>query len=213
MPTGPINGLVFGDSLASGIASRIAALRPGDLAWNEVSQANFGLNDTWGSPAGSGAIGTGSNSFKVKGHDAFYVPGVRNVVVLLSITHRDVQDLRDGDSTIMARLKTLIDEILALGWEVLVCCVPATTEYNDPVGSPYTRPNRIAHNDALRNGGLGQPIRCGANYFADLDAISGLGQAEVGTSGLGAPMLADGIHFSNQGKDAVAPVISTQIPF
>src|ERR1041384_1355497 len=73
---GPANGVVFGDSLASGIASRLATARPGDT-WNEVSQANFGLNDTFGSGPGSGALGTGSNSFKVKGHDVYYSPGAR----------------------------------------------------------------------------------------------------------------------------------------
>ncbi len=210
-PSGPINGVVFGDSIASGLASRLVTARPGDT-WNEVSQANFGLNDTFGSGAGSGAIGTGANSFKVKGHDVFYSGGARNVVVFISIIHRDVQDIRDANTSIMSRFKTLVDEARALGWYICAVTVPATTEYNDPGGSPYTRPNRIAINDALRSGGLGQPIRAGADYLANTDSISGFDQGDLPTSGNGAPLLADGIHLSNTGKDAVVAVISAAIP-
>lgn len=211
-PGGPANILFFGDSIATGIAALVAALRTGDTV-NGVVQANLGFDTTAGSGSGSGALGSGSNSFEVKGHDVYYVPGARNVAAILSVGHRDVQDERPGDSIIMGRFATMVSEIHALGWaEVVLYTIPACVEYNDPGGSPYTRPNRIAINAALRSGGLGQAIRAGAEYLVDTDAMANWGQADVGISGSGAPNLSDGIHPSSTGQTLLANGFHAVLP-
>jgi hypothetical protein len=201
----PFNGLVFGDSLVPGIGTRLAALRPGST-WNEVSIGTLGLTTTGGS--GSGAI----TRFSGEGHTPYYQSGYRNVVVFLSILHHDVQDTSATTAQIFDNYEILIANAQGLGWQVCAVTVPATVEYNDPGGSPYKRPERIALNDLLRNGGSGQPIRAGAHYLANTDGIAGFDQDDVGTSGSGAPYLIDGIHFSDAGKDVVAPCIHAQIP-
>jgi hypothetical protein len=125
-----------------------------------------------------------------------------------------LQDTSATPLDVVDGMATLISNAQALGWEVCVVSVPATTEYNDPLSSPYKRPERIAYNDLLRNGGSGRPIRAGAEHLADTDAIPGFGQADVPTSGPGGPYLdAGGVHLTDPvGKDAVAGRINLASP-
>lgn len=203
------NGVVYGDSIANGIASRLAALRTGDT-WTEVEVATLMLH----LPDG-GALGPGANKFETKVHDLYYVPGARNIVVNLSIIHGETNDTFDTATQIYDGYRTLIQAQQALGWKVCSVTIPATTEYNDPDSSPYRRPQRIDVNELLRSGdGGSRPVRAGAEYFADFEDISGLGQLDVPISGApgGTLLSADGIHLLSGGKDATAGIINTAIP-
>lgn len=214
----PINGVVYGDSLAgtSGISgaealsSRLQVYRPKDV-WNRVSIGALMME----SPGG-GAIGPGSFSFTNQVHNTYYVPGSRNMVVFWSILHGDANDTLDSANTIFDRYVTLVNTAKGLGWQVCAMAIPATTEYNDPGSSPYRRPQRTDINQLLRVGDGGtRQARAGANYFVDVASISGLGQTDVPISGSpgGTLIQADGIHLTAAGQDACAVLWHATVPY
>lgn len=193
--------VVYGDSLAEGLASRIGALR--SETWIEVS---IGTLETL-RPDG-GALGPGANNFKTRVHDLYYVPGARNLVTNASILHGDANDTFDTAEQIYARARQLTLWQRALGWEVCWLGIPGTLEYNNPASSPYRRPQRQAINEYLRNGGNGWAARASGNWFADPELVNGLGQVSPGNG-----MLSGDVHLSTPtGKNAVSALISNAIP-
>lgn len=209
---GAFNGIVYGDSLAgtSGIsgaeamASRLQVYRPSDT-WDRVSFGALMIATALDSGSGQG--------FEQAVHDVHFQPGERNLVIFWSILHGDANDTSDSANTIFDRYVDLVDLAHSFGWEVAATTIPATTEYNDPGGSPYRRPQRIAINDLLRNGDGGSRLpRAGAEYLIDVETISGLGQNDVPDSGPpgGTLIQTDGIHLTAAGQDAVA-VLSDEV--
>lgn len=205
----PINGVVFGDSLSSpasgvSLASTLQTLRPWDT-WVYVSVAALMLE----SPSG-GAIGPGANSWKTLVHDVYFVTGARNMTINWSILHGDCNDTFDTAETIIDRCISLTSQQRSYKWETMMLAVPATTEYNDPLGSPYRRPQRKDVNVLLRNGDATRAPRGGADKFADVCLIAGLGQEDVPISGVpgGTLVSSDGIHLTAAGQQACASVVN-----
>lgn len=209
----PINGIVYGDSLAgaSGIATNetlaayLQGLRPAD-SWDYVSFGALMLATALNNSSGQG--------FKQAVHDVRYQPGQRNLVVLWSILHGDCNDTLDSTNTIFDRYQSLVTLCEGFGWEVCAMDVPATTEYNDPVGSPYRRPQRSGCNTLLLSGDGGSRLpKAGAAYHARISLISGLGQDDVPTSGDpgGTLIQSDGIHLKAAGQQACAGYVHTTL--
>jgi hypothetical protein len=201
-----INGVVYGDSLAgtSGItgpealSSRLQVRRPTDT-WNRESIGALMLADA----------NSDFNSLVNPYYNS--TPGITNLVLIWSVLHGDCNDTFDTEQQIFDRLVTLVNTAKGYGWKVAVTTVPATTEYNDPGGSPYRRPTRIAVNNLVVSGDGGSRHRgAGAEYVIDVTTISGLGQNDVPISGNpgGTLIQADGIHLTAAGQDAVSVLAS-----
>jgi hypothetical protein len=159
-----INGVVGGDSMASndrpgvplgeGVSGYLEDIRPGET-WNWYSAGGLQIE---------GMI----SSFEAQ-IQPFFQSGKTNIYVPFSLLHGNCQDTSQTASEII----TLYEDLQALaqgfGWKTFAITVPGTTEFNDPLASPYKRPVREQVNAALRDNGW-----AGADYFLDLDTFPGI---------------------------------------
>ena len=207
-----MNIVVYGDSLAGDtggqtpVATHLQALRPTDT----VTYVSFGALQL------ANALDNGSGSgFLQAVHNALYNPARYNVVANFSIAHGDVQDLDDTVPVIYDRYRSLIQLEQGLGWYPFAIGVPGTSEYNDPGGGRYRRPERDGFNDMLRNGDGGtRPPRAGAPYYVDTETMVGYRTADLPLSGNGDPVYFindtpafGAIHWTSYGYSLMAAQI------
>lgn len=181
----PINGVVYGDSLggATGgqtpVAAHLQTLRPQDT-WTYVSHSALML-----SVATNNAHALG---FKQSVHDVYYVPGARNVVIDFSILHGECNDTNDTANQIFDNWRAFVLQQQGFGWEVGFFGVPGTTEYNDPLNSPYRKLERAGVNNLFANGDGGTRLpKAGAQYYVNTELIVGLRTNDPPASGDGDP--------------------------
>jgi hypothetical protein len=200
----PINGVVFGDSFAEPGA---AGLDPSEALAARLQ--HYRSQDTWVSEGvGLRHLEDLIDDFEADVHDAHFdaTPGARNVVVIISGNHGNLQDTAQTAAQVAQLEQDLVDLIHTFGWEVVVTPCPGTSEYNNPSNTPYTRPKRITFNGIMRDGGSGFPKWLGADRFWDVETIAGFGSNDPNPDpppGVSV-LLSDGIHPSATGHDLIA---------
>jgi hypothetical protein len=130
-------GLVAGDSLTGTIAAEIAALRPGET-WNNYTVPAMSIEQMIAD------FPTISATYYQPGDDNIWLP---------SLGHGNCQDTVQTGPEVLALYATMVTQAQGLGWRVMAMTVPGTTEFNDPLASPYRKPVRQSFNEGLRTGG------------------------------------------------------------